>query len=152
MTETPGAPDPMGAEVVRAAGGVPVRVAADGLEVLVVHRARYDDWTFPKGKNEPGESDEACALREVEEETGLRCALREELPSTSYVDPHGRPKVVRYWVLDVVGGELAFEHEVGDGRWLGVEAAVALLSYPRDGELLRGAVAAVAARRSAAGA
>lgn len=138
-------------EVVRAAGGVPVRVADGGLAVLVVHRERYDDWTFPKGKNEPGEDDEACALREIEEETGLRCVLREELPSTSYVDSHGRPKVVRYWALDVVGGELAFEHEVGDGRWVGVDEAAALLTYPRDVDLLRAAVAAVEARETSTG-
>ena len=57
--------------------------------MLLVHRA-YGDWTFPKGKCDPGESDEACALREVEEETGLRCALEDELPSTAYVDGRGR--------------------------------------------------------------
>ena len=93
--------------VVRAAGGVPVRDAAEGLEVLVVHRPAYGDWTFPKGKCEPGESDEACALREVEEETGLRCALEAELPSTGYADGRGRDKVVRYWRLRVVGGASA---------------------------------------------
>ena len=82
-------------EPVRAAGGIPVREELDELQVLVVHRPQYDDWTFPKGKCEPGETDEDCAVREVEEETGLRCALGVELPSTSYTDGHGRPKTVR---------------------------------------------------------
>jgi 8-oxo-dGTP diphosphatase len=68
--------------VVRAAGGVVVR-DEQSLEVLVVHRPRYDDWSFPKGKAAPGERDEECAVREVEEETGLLCALLEELPMTS---------------------------------------------------------------------
>jgi 8-oxo-dGTP pyrophosphatase MutT (NUDIX family) len=58
--------------------------------VVLVHRPRYDDWTFPKGKAHRGESDEDCALREVEEETGLRCELGEELPSTAYLDGRGR--------------------------------------------------------------
>ena len=57
--------------------------------MLVVHRPRYDDWTFPKGKAEPGESDEECAVREVAEETGLRCELVRELGSTSYADRAG---------------------------------------------------------------
>ena len=60
-------------------------------EVLVVHRPAYDDWTFPKGKVERGETDEDCAVREVEEETGLRCTLGRELPSTEYKDAKGRP-------------------------------------------------------------
>jgi 8-oxo-dGTP pyrophosphatase MutT (NUDIX family) len=82
--------------LVRAAGGLVVREGEHGPEVLLVHRQRYDDWTFPKGKVDPGESDEDAARREVEEETGFRCALDLELPSTQYVDARGRPKVVRY--------------------------------------------------------
>jgi len=118
--------------VIRAAGGVVVRAGADGPEVLVVHRPRYDDWTFPKGKAEPGETDEDCALREVEEETGLRCELVRELPSTSYVDARGRPKVVRYWLMRVVGGELAFLHEVDAAAWLSPGEAAERLTYDRD--------------------
>jgi 8-oxo-dGTP diphosphatase len=123
--------------VVRASGGIPVRRGAAGLEVLVVHRDRYDDWTFPKGKCDPGESDETCALREVEEETGLRCRLADELPSTSYVDARGRPKRVRYWRLDVLEGELAFDHEVDAARWVAPSEAEALLTYERDLAVLR---------------
>lgn len=118
--------------VVRAAGGVPVRETAVGLRVLVVHRPRYDDWSFPKGKCEPGESDEACALREVAEETGLACALEGELPSTSYTDSRGRPKRVRYWRLRVLEGALAFAHEVDEARWVSAAEAEALLTYERD--------------------
>jgi 8-oxo-dGTP diphosphatase len=122
--------------VVRAAGGLVVRSGERGREVLVVHRAQYDDWTFPKGKAELGESDEACALREVEEETGLRCALGDELGSTSYHDVRGRPKTVRYWVMTVVGGELTFAAEVDAARWVTPDDAVDLLTYARDVDLL----------------
>jgi 8-oxo-dGTP diphosphatase len=121
-------------EVVRAAGGIVRRDI--GSEVLVVHRDRYDDWSFPKGKAESGESDEDCALREVEEETGLRCALEDELPSTSYTDAAGRPKRVRYWLMRPVGGELAFRHEVDDARWVSLVDARVLLTYQRDVDLL----------------
>jgi 8-oxo-dGTP diphosphatase len=121
---------------VRAAGGVPVRDGATGAEVLVVHRPRYDDWTFPKGKREPGETDEECALREVFEETGLRCELGPELASTSYVDHRGRPKVVRYWRVRVVSGALAPDEEADEARWLPPAEAAALLTYERDRALL----------------
>jgi 8-oxo-dGTP diphosphatase len=124
--------------IVRAAGGVVARRGPDGVEVLVVHRPRYDDWSFPKGKVEPGETDEECAVREVEEETGLVCVLEEELPVTEYVDARGRPKRVRYWLMHPVGGELAYRHEVDEARWLSPAAALELLSYPRDAPLLDG--------------
>lgn len=107
------------------------------LEVLVVHRAHYDDWTFPKGKLEPGESDEECAVREVEEETGLLCALGDELPSTFYTDGKGRPKSVRYWRMEVVAGELTFDNEIAAARWVSPADAAELLTYGRDVELLR---------------
>lgn len=123
--------------VVRAAGGVPVRAGPDGVEVLVVHRPQYDDWSFPKGKCDPGESDEACAVREVEEETGLRCALEGELPSTSYRDSKGRLKEVRYWRLRATGGSLEFAHEVDGARWVSVGEARRLLTYHRDLDVLR---------------
>ena len=123
-------------DVVRAAGGLVVRESERGAEVLVVHRSQYDDWTFPKGKVEPGESDEACARREVEEETGLRCELGDELPATSYTDGLGRAKRVRYWRMRVVTGELGFAHEVGDARWVTRAEAAELLTYARDLALL----------------
>ena len=118
--------------VVRAAGGVPVRATSDGFQVLVVHRPQYDDWSFPKGKCEPGESDEACAVREVAEETGLRCALEAELPSTKYHDSRARPKRVRYWRLRVVDGSLDYANEVDEARWVSAAEAESLLTYERD--------------------
>ncbi len=129
-------------EVVRAAGGVVARRADAGVEVLLVHRPQYGDWTFPKGKVEAGESDEACALREVEEETGLRCTLCAELPSTHYRDARGRAKLVRYWLMDVAGGSLAFDYEVDAARWLSPRDASAILSYERDNDVLEAAVRA----------
>ncbi len=121
---------------VRAAGGVVVSGAA-AASVLIVHRPAYDDWSFPKGKVEPGESDEACAVREVEEETGLRCSLGRELHSTEYVDAMGRHKTVRYWLMEVVAGVLRFEYEVDEARWLPPGKAAELLSYERDLDVLR---------------
>jgi 8-oxo-dGTP diphosphatase len=117
---------------VEAAGGVVVR---DGL-VAIVHRPRYDDWTLPKGKLDPGETFEQAALREVEEETGLRCTLGRELPSTSYTDHKDRQKLVRYWLMEVEGGEFAPNDEVDELRWLEPREALALLSYDRDRDLL----------------
>lgn len=124
-------------EVVRGAGGVVVRDTPAGPEVLVVHRPKYGDWSFPKGKVHKGETDEECAIREVAEETGLVCALEHELPATSYVGPDGRPKRVRYWRMRAVGGELAFQHEVDEARWLPAGEVGSLLTHPRDAELLR---------------
>ena len=112
-----------------------VRDGGDGTEVLLVHRPKYDDWTFPKGKVDPGESDENAAIREVEEETGYRCALELELPSTRYFDARGRPKLVRYWLMRVVDGEFVINNEVDQIEWLTPAAASARLTYDRDREL-----------------
>ena len=108
---------------VRAAGGVVVRRQDGQDEVLVVHRPRYDDWTLPKGKLKPGESDEEGALREVEEETGLRCRLGRELQTVSYVDRRGRDKTVRYWEMAPLDGTFSPNHEVDEVRWLTLEEA-----------------------------
>ncbi len=123
-------------ELVRAAGGVVWRPAAGGVEVLVVHRPKYDDWTLPKGKLHEGESDEAAARREVEEETGLRCTLVRELPSISYQDRQGRPKVVRYWEMRPESGTFTPTQEVDEVRWMPVEEVVAFLSYDRDRDVV----------------
>lgn len=118
--------------MIRAAGGVVVQDRDGAREILLVHRPAYDDWSFPKGKAMPDESDEQCAIREVEEETGLVCELLDELPSTSYRDAKGRPKRVRYWLMRPVGGRLAFEHEVDEARWLRASEAREALTYARD--------------------
>jgi 8-oxo-dGTP diphosphatase len=126
--------------VVQAAGGVVTRATPDGdLEVLLVHRPRYDDWTLPKGKLERGESHEDAALREVEEETGVRGALGAELPSQQYVDRHGRDKIVRYWEMTPVDARAReADDEVDEVRWVRAGDATALLTYDADRRLLAG--------------
>jgi 8-oxo-dGTP diphosphatase len=116
--------------------------------VLLVHRPAYDDWSFPKGKLDRGETEEECARREVEEETGLRCTLGRELDSTIYRDGKGRRKRVRYWLMEVETGELRFDNETDDARWLTFDEAAGLLSYPRDIGVLEQAGEALAATRS----
>ena len=111
---------------VNAAGGVVVR---DG-HVCLVPRPRYDDWTLPKGKLDAGESFEDAALREVWEETGLRCRLREELQPARYRDHKDRPKLVRYWLMDVVGDDgFRPDDEVDEVRWVAPHQARELLTY-----------------------
>jgi 8-oxo-dGTP pyrophosphatase MutT (NUDIX family) len=122
-------------EVVRAAGGV-VRDQRDG-SVLLVHRRRYDDWSFPKGKALEGESDEECALREVEEETGVSCELEFELPTSEYRHRSGRPKRVRYWAMRPLGGEAQPLNEIDDIAWFSLGEAQMKLSYDRDRVVLR---------------
>ena len=123
--------------LVRAAGGVVWRPSSSGEpEVLLVHRPKYDDWSLPKGKRDPGESDEECALREVQEETGLLCALGPELASTAYIDRKGRPKEVRYWVMTVLEGSFTPTEEIDELRWMSIDRARWLLSYDRDRDVL----------------
>lgn len=119
---------------------VPWRRKPDGeFEVLLIHRPRYDDWSMPKGKRDLGESDEQCALREMEEETGIRGTLGAMLPSALYTDHRGRPKEVAYWLMEVAAGEPAnFEpnDEVDRLAWFDLDVARDTLSYPLDQGLL----------------
>jgi 8-oxo-dGTP diphosphatase len=103
-----------------------------GSSVLLVHRRRYDDWTFPKGKALEGESDEECALREVAEETGLSCELECELPTTEYTLRSGRLKRVRYWAMRPLGGKAEPRNEIDDVGWIPLAEAKRKLSYDRD--------------------
>jgi 8-oxo-dGTP diphosphatase len=117
---------------VRAAGGVVLRPTAAGPHVLLVHRLRYDDWSLPKGKLAAGERHRTGAIREVLEETGLRCRLGPELESARYRDASGRDKRVRYWLMRSVGGEFEPNHEVDRLRWEPLERAPSILSYDHD--------------------
>jgi 8-oxo-dGTP diphosphatase len=126
---------------IRAAGGAVARVNDEGeLEVALVHRPRYDDWSLPKGKLDSGEGWEEAALREVEEETGMICELGPELSPASYMDRKGRSKLVRYWLMRPIKGEFQPGPEVDDLRWEGGDYAAALLSYAHDAELVREAL------------
>jgi len=122
------------AKPVEAAGGLVRR--EDG-RFLLVHRPRYDDWSLPKGKADHGESPEETALREVEEETGLRCRLREPIGETRYVDGRGREKIVRYWLMEPAGAAGRDEanesnDEVDELRWCTGAEAARLLTYSHD--------------------
>ena len=102
-----------------------------------MHRPRYDDWTLPKGKLNEDEAHPTAALREVEEETGLRATLGTELAPSAYTDGRGRPKVVRWWSMTPDGGTFVPGPEVDDARWLPVADAALALSYDRDRDVLR---------------
>jgi 8-oxo-dGTP pyrophosphatase MutT (NUDIX family) len=122
---------PEEAEVL-AAGGIVLR---DGT-IAVVHRPKYDDWSLPKGKLDEGEDFERAALREVWEETGLRCRLGRELGDATYKDNKDRDKLVRYFEMHPEEGEFAPNDEVDELRWVPVGDASALLSYEFDRELV----------------
>jgi 8-oxo-dGTP pyrophosphatase MutT (NUDIX family) len=126
---------PSPTEVVLAAGGLVVRRQGGTLEIAVVHRPVHQDWSFPKGKLEEGETPELAALREVREETGLTCRLLRFLGRTEYVDRKGRPKAVAYWAMAAEEGSFTPNVEVDQIRWLTLEDAARILSYPRDQEL-----------------
>jgi len=125
-----------------AAGGVVVDNKAAPPRVLLVHRPRYDDWSFPKGKLDPGETVEEAALREVLEETGIRCKIVRKIDTLrySYQTSKGRrrPKVVHYFLMDPLTDEIRVPGaEVDRADWLDFETAVRMLSYKRDRELLK---------------
>jgi 8-oxo-dGTP pyrophosphatase MutT (NUDIX family) len=129
---------------IRAAGALLWRPGPDGPEVALVHRQRYDDWSLPKGKVDPGETDEEAALREVEEETGVRSTLGPELESTRYRDRKGRLKQVRYWLMEPVDGKVPKfrpNNEIDDVRWCSAADAGKLLSHDHDRKLIRDAEA-----------
>lgn len=118
---------------VRAAGGVAWRDRTGRREFVVVHRPRYDDWSLPKGKAHRRESDEEAALREVEEETGLRCVLGPELPTVRYVLANGAEKTVRWWAM-TVAEDLGFNpgDEVDELRWVDRDEFGAIASFGSD--------------------
>jgi 8-oxo-dGTP diphosphatase len=120
--------------VIEAAGGVVWRRGASGLDVLVVRRERYGDWSWPKGKSEPDDVDDThTALREVWEETGYRCGLGPELATVRYVDQLGRPKQVRFWAMHVIdGAPIPPNAEVSEARWVPLHEARATLTYASD--------------------
>ena len=132
---------------VQAAGCIVWRSGDEGLQLLVVHRQRYDDWSFPKGKLEKGETFVDAAAREVKEETGSTGTIGAELEPVTYVDHKGRDKIVRYWLMAVNPSfdAEAFEanEEVDVLSWMGTKDASAVLSYEHDVALLNQAAALI---------
>lgn len=105
-------------------------------EIAVIHRPRYDDWSLPKGKVDPGETEPVTAVREIEEETGFRAHLGRRLSTVAYPVDNGTKKV-RYWAARCVSGEFAANHEVDELKWLPPEQAMSALVYPHDRKVLR---------------
>jgi 8-oxo-dGTP diphosphatase len=130
-TPEPGVPD------IRAAGGIVHRRAGDATEVLVVHRPRYEDWSLPKGKVDPGETLEQTALREVEEETGVRAKLGPHVGKNEYRDRHGRSKRVDWYLMEPIDGDFEPNDEVDEIRWVPVDEVRELLTHEDDFRLVQ---------------
>jgi 8-oxo-dGTP diphosphatase len=123
---------------VEAAGAVVWRVGPYGdIEVALIHRPRYDDWSFPKGKLLLGETLEEAAVREVGEETGFRCRRMKVIGSHRYRDSRARWKEVTYWLMEWVEGRFDPSDEVDRLQWILLTEAERVLTYDRDHELLR---------------
>jgi 8-oxo-dGTP diphosphatase len=135
-------PSSAAARVIPAAGAVLWRPDEDALDgsasplVAVVHRPRYDDWSLPKGKVDPGETEPVTAVREVLEETGYASELGRRLDAVSYPVEQG-VKHVRYWAARALGGEFSPNHEVDELIWLPPAQALKRLQYPHDRKVLR---------------
>jgi 8-oxo-dGTP diphosphatase len=124
------------ADVIEAAGGILWRETDRGLEMALIHRARYDDWTLPKGKLDEGERWQEAALREIKEETGCDAELVSYAGAAGY-KVKGVAKVVLFWNMKAVG-ECVFEpsEEVDDLLWLSPDEALEKMSYEFEKELL----------------
>jgi 8-oxo-(d)GTP phosphatase len=140
------------------AGGVLWRPAADrahAIEVLLVHRPKYDDWSLPKGKREPGEHVLLTAVREILEETSVRPVLGPRLPTVEYL-AHSRPKQVEYWAAYCPVDRSAPSHEIDAVCWLPLPQALDRLSYPHDADVIeslqpRATVPLILVRHASAG-
>lgn len=127
---------------VRVAGGVVGRSHRPGqVEVAVIHRRLCGDWMLPQGRLNPGETPEQAALREVKEETGLRCQLLRPLGGTDHLDARGRRKVAWYWLMRRLNGRFEPSEEVDEIAWLPLDDAAARLASERDRAVLRRAEA-----------
>ena len=126
---------------VEAAGGVVWRLTGKGRrKFLLVHRRHHQDWSFPKGKLDPGEKHKEAALREVEEETGLRCTAGDKLDSVTYTVSRGRSKRVKYWLMTRRNGKFVANSEVDKVAWLTAKQARRKLTYDLDRSVLADAI------------
>lgn len=131
-------PEAPAGKTVSAAGAVLWRPGRDKAtaEIALIHRPRYDDWSLPKGKVDPGETEPVTAVREVFEETGHKVHLGRRIATVTYPIQQGTKKV-RYWAACSVGGEFAPGKEVDELIWLPAQAAIKKLSYAQDRKVVR---------------
>jgi len=123
-------------DLIRAAGGIVRHFVRGGVvEIACIFREARGDWTFPKGKLDPGENFEQAAVREVHEETGLACLIERFIGTTNYTHRKGKPKIVAYYLMSPDDGQFAPTEEVDDLVWLGLEHVREHLTWQRDREL-----------------